>query len=442
MLLRRRPLRSPFLRAECYTSGMTRWRRTATALTAGCLVLALSGCPDGDDERTPEPTPSAADLGPARPTDPSTDLPAYPGPPAGGPPSTGPLTTVRAAIDLTTATPGVFARVVAAVATPDGGAFALLTPADRALPQSLVSVRGDAIAGSVALPRVEDVWDVHLAQDGSVLVVGNLGDDGYGLRVVDPATGAVRTTVLLPARADLHSATGRSALAPGSGRLHVVLSVATDAGIREALLAVDVAAGRVVAERDLADDVAASSAYPLGDQLAGVLPRPDGGVTVVFDASPTQVPQDRIPTLLRFDADLEPVGGAARVTGLSEGAETQSVAGTADGTVFLLVAVEDGSWLLAVPDGGGAGPLLAQLEDRVYGYALLVEPGQVWALLPSPVGVRAVDLTTGEALLPEGLGCYHRLDVRALLPAASGALAIGECDSPREDTQFLWFLGP
>ena len=442
MLLRRRPPRSPFLRAECYTSGMTRWRRPAAALAVGGLVLVLSGCPVGEDERTPEPTPSAVDLGPARPTDPSTDLPAYPGPPAGGPTSAGPLTTVRAAIDLTPATPGVFARVVSAVPASDGGAFALLSPAGRDLPQSLVTLRGDAIAGTVEVPRVEDVWDMHVADDGSVLVVGHLGAEGYGVRVVDPASGAVRTTVLLPGQDDLHASTGRSALPPGSGRLFVVLSVATDAGIREALLAVDVATGRIQAERDLADDVAASSAYPVGDQLAGLLPRPDGGVTLVYDASPTEVPQDRIPTLLRYDADLQPVGGAARVTGLSEGAETQSVAGTADGTVFLLVAVEAGSWLLAVPDGGGAGPLLAELEDRVYGYALAVEPAQVWALLPSPVGVRAVDLTTGEALLPEGLGCYHRLDVRALVPAPGGALVIGECDSPREDTQFLWFLGP
>jgi hypothetical protein len=441
MLPRRPPSGSAFLRAECYTSGMTRWRPPSAVLVACALALALSGCPAGADDPGPAPTTPVSDVGPVRPTDPSTDLPAYPGPPAGGPSSTGPLTTVRSAVDLTAATPGVFARVVAAVATPDG-AYALLSPADRTLPQSLVTLRGETIAGAVGLPRVEDVWDLHLADDGSVVVVGDLGAEGYGLRVVDPATAAVRTTVLLPRPDDLHSSTGRSAMAPGSGRLHVALSVATRAGVREVLLAVDVPSGRIRAERDLTDDVDASSAYPVGDQLAGLVPRPRGGVTLVFDASPTQVPQDRIPSLLRYDADLEPVGGAARVTGLSEGAETRAVAGAADGTVFLVVAVESGSWLLAVPDGGGAGPLLAELEDRVYGYALVVEPAQVWALLPSPVGVRAVDLTTGAALLPEGLGCYHRLDVRALVPAPGGALAIGECDSPREDTQFLWFLGP
>ncbi|WP_324273485.1 hypothetical protein [Blastococcus brunescens] len=165
-------------------------------------------------------------------------------------------------------------------------------------------------------------------------------------------------------------------------------------------------------------------------------------MTLVFDASPTEIAEDRIPTLLRYEADLQPAGPAVRTTGLAEGAETRSVAGTADGTVFVLAAVQHGSWLLAVPDGGGAGPLLAQLEDRVYGYALTVEPAQVWAVLPAPVGVRAVDLTTGEALPPLDLGCDRRLDVRALYPAESGTLAIGECDDEREDTQLLWFLGP
>lgn len=418
---------------------MTRWRRPAAAVLAAGLLLALAGCPAGDEDPPPAPTPSA-DVLPARPTDPTTDLPAYTGPPAGGPASAGPLARVRAAVDLTPATPGSFARVVAAVATPDGGAHALLSPADRALPQTLVTVRDDALAGTVPLPRVEDVWGVHLLDDGTVLVTGRLADEGYGLRVVDPVSGAVRTSAVLPAGDDVRASTGSSALA--GPRVHLFLSVTTDAGIREQLLAVDVATGRVEAERDLGDDVAAVSAYPVRDQLAGLLPRPDGGVTLVFDASPTEVPEDRIPTLVRYDPDLEPAGAAVSATDLSEGAETQSVAGAADGTVFLLVAVEEGSWLLAVPDRGGAGPLLAQLEDRVYGYALVVEPAQVWAGLPSPVGLRPVDLTTGEALRPVGFGCYRRLDVRDLYPAPTGALAIGECDSPREDTQVLWFLVP
>ena len=198
----------------------------------------------------------------------------------------------------------------------------------------------------------------------------------------------------------------------------------------------------MLADRDLADDVAAASQYPVGRQLAGLVARPAGGATLVFDASPTEVAEQRIPTLLTYDAGLRPVGGPVRATGLAEGAETQSVSGGVDGTVFLLVAVDDGAWVLGVPDGGGAGPLLAQLEDRIYSYALVVEPAQVWAVIPAPTGAAAVDLTTGELRGPVVLGCEPRLDVRNLYPAPGGALMIGECDTPREDTQMLWFLGP
>ncbi len=412
-------------------------------LAAG-LLLALAGCPVGED-RPPAPSssPETTEARPARPTDPSTDLPAYTGPPADAPASAGPLTRVRAAADLTPATPGTFARVVSAVGTPDGGAYALLSPADRDLDQVLVTVRPDAVlAGTVPLPRIEDVWGMHLLDDGSVLVAGQLAREGYGVRVVDPATGAVRTTVVAPAGDDVRSATGRSALPAGSGRLYLFLALETADGARERLVAVDVATGGVLADRDLADDVAAVSAYPVGRQVAGLLPRPSGGVTLVFDASPTEVAEARIPALLRYESDLRPAGPAVRTTGLAEGAETRSVAGAPHGTVFLVVAVRDGSWLLGVPDGGGAGPLLAQLEDRIYGYALVVEPAQRWAVLPAATGALPVDLGTGDTGSVVPVDCGPRLDVRTLQPAAGGALMIGECDTPREDTQFLWFLAP
>jgi hypothetical protein len=51
-------------------------------------------------------------------------------------------------------------------------------------------------------------------------------------------------------------------------------------------------------------------------------------------------------------------------------------------------------------------------------------------------------LTEGHRLGARPVGCTPKLDVRTLHPAAQGALMIGECDTPREDTQMLWFLGP
>ncbi|TQN42184.1 hypothetical protein FHU33_1578 [Blastococcus colisei] len=413
-------------------------RRAAAVALAGFLVLTLSGCPV-DGAELPRPS-ATAEPRPDLPTDATTDLPAYGGPPAGALPSAGPLTRVRATVDLTAATPGRFARLVSAVATPDGGAYALLTPSDREVDQSLAIVRADAIAGTVPLPRVEDVWGMHLLPDGSVAVAGRLGAEGYGVRVVDPSSGIVRSTVVVPDGGG--EAVGGSALLAGSTTLYLFVSLSDDESSRELLSAVDLASGQVTAQRDLADDVAAASHFPVARQFAGLVARPGGGVRLVFDASPTAVAEERIPTLLTYDAGLAQIGRPVRATDLAEGAETQSVAGGADGTAFLLVAVLEGSWILGVPDGGGAGPLLAQLEDRIYGYSLVVEPAQVWAVLPSASGARALDLTTGEMRGPVAVGCEPRLDVRALYPAPGGALMIGECDTPREDTQLLWFLTP
>ena len=53
-----------------------------------------------------------------------------------------------------------------------------------------------------------------------------------------------------------------------------------------------------------------------------------------------------------------------------------------------------------------------------------------------------VDLTTGEPGPLVQFGCRPNLDVRDVYPAPQGALVIGECDTPREDTQMVWFLGP
>ena len=136
------------------------------------------------------------------------------------------------------------------------------------------------------------------------------------------------------------------------------------------------------------------------------------------------------------------MGGPVRATGLAEGAETQSVSGVSTARSSCWSRCDDGAWILAVPDGGGAGPLLAQLEDRIYSYALVVEPAQVWAVIPAPTGRPARRPHHRRAAGPVVLDCEPKLDVRDVYPAPGGALMIGECDTPREDTQMLWFLGP
>jgi hypothetical protein len=426
--------------------GARAWRIVAGL--AACLLL--TGCPSlvdaPDDRASDSPAPPTRAL-PALPTGASTGLPAYGGPPPGGPASLGPLVTLQAAVDLTPATPRVFARATAAVAAPGGGAYVLLTPADADLAQRVVTVGGPptgfAIERSVELPRVVAVWGMHVLPTGEVVVVGDLADgSSYGAVVVDPVSGAARTMPVVPASDDRLSADGRSAI--GGSTLYLFVTVQTGSGQLERLAAVDLASGGEPTVRNLADDVARASRFPISRQFGGLAPRPGGGVTLAFDASPTEDAVARIPTLLTYDAELEPVGEPVRATDVAEGGEIQAVTGAADGTVFLLVEVRDATWVLAVPDGGGAGPVLAQLADRIYDYALVVEPAQVWGLLPSADGVTAVDLTSGEVRPPLRFGCGPNLDVRQVLPGAdgTGAVMLGECDTPREDTQMLWIVGP
>ncbi|MCW2699320.1 MAG: hypothetical protein JWQ45_855 [Blastococcus sp.] len=435
--------------------GTGRARRLAVAVVTAAVLTALSGCPapgarSAGDPRTAPAATAGADAGADGPRGRG---PATPGTPAADQPlSTGPLRAVVGTVDLTAAAPGVFSQVEQAVAGPGGTVHVTLAPVGSSRAPRLATVRpsgtGFAVRGSVELTGVDDVWGLHLLADGAVVVTGTLRTAegrraGYGLAVVDPSSGRVRTTVVEPYAGKTLFAFGRSALAPDGRTLYLFLSTLSGGGARERLIALDAATGTVLADRDLAADVAAVSESPAGHELAGLVPLPDGGVTLVVDATPDARSSDRIPTLLSFDGTLQATGRPVPVTSRSERAQTHAVAAGGDGTTFLVVEVSaGGGWVMAVPPGGEAGPVLAQLDDS-YDYALVVEPAQVWGLLPARAGARPVDLTTGELREPVDVGCPGQ-DVRGLFPGehGAGAVMVGECNSPRTRTQMLWILGP
>jgi hypothetical protein len=86
--------------------------------------------------------------------------------------------------------------------------------------------------------------------------------------------------------------------------------------------------------------------------------------------------------------------------------------------------------------------VLAQVAKSRYDDALVVEPAQVWGLMPSPAGARAIDLTDGALGPPVDLGCDWQ-DMRAVVPGAGGtALLAGVCNSGATRTQMLWVVGP
>jgi hypothetical protein len=336
----------------------------------------------------------------------------------------------------------------AAAATPDGRVLVALRPVDSSPPR-LATVSADGVVtGAVDLPPFTDLTDLHVLPGGRAVVVGALGpvDDaagGYGIAVVDPATGQARTTIAVRFDRTVVIPYGRAAVSADGSRAYLfVTSIGRRQQFPEQLVAIDIDTGQVVARRAVTDDIAQVSAFPARFEAAGLVPRPGGGVSLLLDASPVEARLERIPTLLPFAADLDPDGAPVRLTDLAEGAETQAVTTGADGTVFVVVEVRDGDWVLAVPDGGGAGPVLAQFPDPAHDYALVVEPAQEWALLPALGGVRAVDLLTGEQPAPLELGCAGGLHVRGIVAGASGAAVFGECGAVAQRTAMLWLVGP
>ena len=435
---------------------MTRWSGIAAALVS-CLLLA--GCPRGG------PAGDGAGLGsggPAVAGDPQNTgsplaatglprLPPYQGPPGGGPPSAGPLTSVRAALDLAPGTGGAAFSAEAVVAAPGGGAYVSLIPDDRSVAPRLVSVgrAGTALTvlRSVPTPGVGSVWGLYRLPGGLLLIAGRVGDvgpgrGGYGFDVVDPAAGVLREHVVIPFAVGTTFSFGRSAVSADGRTLYLFVSVDLGQVADERLLAVDVTTGAVRTDRPLGADLHPVTLTPIGNSVAGLVARPHGGVTLVFDALPKSSPLQQIPTLLTYDAQLHPVGSAVRVLSVPDGARTRAVSAAADGTVFLGVQVAQEVWVLAVPDRGGAGPVLVQLTKSRYDEALVVEPAQVWGLMPAAKGARAIDLTNGAVEPSVDFGCAWQ-DVAAMAPGNDGgALLVGVCDSARTRTQMLWVLSP
>ena len=207
-------------------------RRLVIAAVTGCLLLSVTGCPSPEDrsaERTTAP-PSAADALPGRPTDITTDLPSYGGPPADAPPSSGPLTTLTAAVDLSPAAAEPTAPAQYAVGAPDGGAYVLLGPGPHSLPRLATigaTTNGVAVTGWVPIPDVVRATGMHLLPGGAVVVPSALtADDGGGLgfQVVDPVEGVLRTTIVHPFPESTRSFTSASALSPDGGTLYLFSS--------------------------------------------------------------------------------------------------------------------------------------------------------------------------------------------------------------------------
>ena len=421
---------------------MRQRRRSAAGLALVLCILA--GC-YGDPAPRPVPdVPPAADGLPV--PEPSAQRPVPREAAPDGPAPPGPLTVLRASVDLSPAVPGGAGTATAAVGSPDGGAYVVLSPPDLRLPHRLVTVArtdtGYAVTASVPIPRLRPVWDVHVAPGGRVLVSGQFRGDraGYGFLSVDPAGGEVRTTEVIPFEDGTDLASGSSVLSPDGQTITLFLSSFTDGRHLDLLMSADTSTGRIRGGRDMSEEARVLSESGIGPWSTWLFGRPDGGLSLVFDAYPRGRGISGVPTLLRYDDVLEPVGGAVALAGAGDAARTGAAAGTRDGRVFVRTEVPGGDWLVEVAPGGSSRRRLLELPRAADRDTLVVDPVAGWALVPVGGNVWTVDLSTGRRT-PVDVGCPAGVD--RLLPGGgdSGAILLGQCGGPGVSPR-LWITGP
>jgi hypothetical protein len=265
---------------------MTRRPRRA----AGLLVLALlAGCTSEHQQPDPAPAP-AVDTGPEPSPAPALVAEA----PIGGPSEHAPPFSILSAVDLSAVAPEAGSGA-AAVAGPDGTVFVLLTspvpPARFRLATVGPRDGGTGLLRSVPVPRMREVWGMHLLPDGDVAVGGwfQPADRGYGFTVVDPVSGYVRTFPVIAAEDGTSIAVGRTALSLDGTVLYLFVGTRIDFRYTDLLFAVDAASGRFRAGRDLFEELRGLSERGVGPYAAGLVPRGAGGaggVTLAFAGIP------------------------------------------------------------------------------------------------------------------------------------------------------------
>jgi hypothetical protein len=394
---------------------MTGQRRLATSLVVALVCLA--GCTAAAPAR-PAPTAAAATT-------------------TSRPPAVVPQPVVRAAVDLSPAL-GAPATVAGAAAGPDGGAYVVLQP-DSGGPLAVATVDpAGTLVRRVDAPAMAQVFGVHLLADGEVVITGQFPRPtrDYGFVAVDPVSGAARTVVADRYERGTAFSFGRSTLSADGSRLYLFVATAVDIRHLDLIVAVDPLTGAFLGGRDLFEEVRQISWLPVETHSAGLLPWPDGGVTLAFDVWEDGGDAVPDPGLLSYDADLEPAATPTRVRVERVAADPQSAAVGPDGIVYLVVQPRDGDLLVTVR--GSVAVEIADLGGHAYDDALAIDPAGAWAVLPSASGARAVDLRTG-GIGRVDVGCSSVEPVLGVQPGAgpTRALLLGTCHG----TPMLWLLG-
>jgi hypothetical protein len=363
--------------------------------------------------------------------------------------SAGPLAELRASVDLQQVAPDASPYPMFATAGPD--AVYVVVRSQTEGTTWLVTVAEDGgefdVVESVEIPgfnQVEFTGAMDVLPGGDVLVAGQFtlpespaDPQEYGWTVVDPASGAVARTVVVPTPSGFGVGTHSALSEDGRTLVTYVPSSVTGTNDRT-LFSFDVATGAVIATHDVnADPVAA--AYPSLHATA-LLARPGGGAVLVLDAGQDGMFETSSPVVAFYGADLQPQGEPVVLADPGVTDAEGAVIGL-DGTV--VVSFDNGRFV-AVPDGGTQDlPLVSVSGDLLRFDTFTLEPAQQWAMVSQAYAAAPFDLTTGEAADPVDTGCRSGQGVRWVFPGAdaSTALMLGLCEDDDQRGQRLWIVG-
>ncbi|MGY1813313.1 hypothetical protein [Blastococcus sp. SYSU D00820] len=243
-------------------------------------------------------------------------------------PAAGPqLTEVAGAADLEAAVGSGDVLVLGVVPAPDGSWLVHVTGDRAGDPGWLVPVEpgdGGPVAGdAVELPPLDATPELHVAPDGSAVLLEKLPDDTLAVLTLAPGEDEPAAQPVTPPL-DRSQATLTSALSPDGATLYLVAGAPGGSGpVR--LLSIDVATGEVGA--DVALDLAADGELFVPARLAA---GPDGPVLAgTVHGEDTQ----RL-VLARFDTGLRPDGDPV-VLAEDAAAAASALAVTPDGTAVV-----------------------------------------------------------------------------------------------------------
>ena len=345
--------------------------------------------------------------------------------------------------------PGGHVRTVAAG---PGGSFVVLAGDTGATGRTVLAeyvpgAAGPELARTVEIPPVDGLSDLHVAPDGTVLVIGELRQGDGSTLLVRLAPGATQAQVL-PVDTGAREQYERpahvegSALSPDGATLYVSVNDVPGTVPQGWVVAVDAATGAVT-DRTVLDLGTGES-----DTVLELAVRPDGAVVVLAYAALDGDGEVGDPVLVEFDAALEPVAAPVRLSPISQ-AWALDLRLLPDGGAVVLV---DGGSL------GGADLGLAVVRDGTVERTADLDPlgtdRPVEAVAVSPdgrgvavpyvdedrAGLATLDLGSGEVVADVPLCDGESISLQAV-PVAGGVAAVVGCTGVAGERNQVTLIG-